>query len=128
MERAPAPPWEHAARIAAARHRPPHLDRDDALQIARLAAWQASQRWRPGRGANMLTWCTRRASGALADERRTWARRHLATVPLDRCPEPAAGDDRSERLELDDVAALVSLHARGPREAAQMYAWAVDAA
>ena len=45
-------PWEHAARIAAGRHRPPHLDRDDALQIARLAAWQATP---TDDGSNVVT-------------------------------------------------------------------------
>jgi DNA-directed RNA polymerase specialized sigma24 family protein len=121
-----APTWEVAAQIAVARHRGT-LDRDDALQDARLAAWRALGRWRPDGGTTAITWCIERASGALIDQRRTIARRaaRLRMVPL---RVEVATVDRHPGLEAAAVDATIAELGAGPRESASLWRLAFDAA
>lgn len=113
-------PWEVAARRATIRHRG-HLEWDDALQTARLAAWSASMRWRPDGGRSVVNWCYLRARGALWDERR---RPRLTVVAWSEHFDPPSPPDRHPRLDAADVeAAITSLNA-GPRERAELVRWA----
>lgn len=111
---ASAPAWERAARWAVARHRPFDLDHDDALQLARLEAWRAAERWDPAGGVAEVTWCYRRAVGAFRDHVRSVSGLRAGTdrpgrprpIALDDLPglDPPAPPDRSADLEYRELA------------------------
>lgn len=73
---------------------------EDLLQVARLAAWQAGQSWRPDGGRSRRSWARFKARNAVLDELRCWVGRagRLDTVPLE--------GDSVDRVPLDHLAAL----------------------
>lgn len=63
--------WEQAAQHAVRRYcRNRSSDRDDLLQVARVAAWQAWQGFQPGKGMKLANWLYRKACWAVMDELR----------------------------------------------------------
>lgn len=128
------PAWEVAARSVAARYAR-RLGFDDALQIARLAAWQAEGRWRADGGTTLARWCYIRADGACRDEVRNLSGRRydtdlvrrVPTTPLESMPD---GFDVAELVDLDgrlDAADLLERLGRlAPRAAVEAVALLAD--
>lgn len=107
-------PWEKAARIAAARYAR-NLGYDDALQVARFAAWRASQRYIGG-PMTEANWCLRRAVGACRDEIRNLSglrsgvtrRRAVQTAPLAALPNDPVAVEPIRRAHLDELISEVA--------------------
>lgn len=55
------------AAYASCRHIPSWVPRDDLIQEANLAAWQATSRWREDGGSSFTNFVTQRAVGAVRD-------------------------------------------------------------
>lgn len=119
------PPDEHiiarAARVAVGTVAHPHLDHDDARQVAMIAAWQSLAVWRP-QGASRLTlacrWAIMAVRRAEVDEvRRVLGRRgqRRPPVPIAEWHHPAV-EDRYPTLDADSVLSLLAdLDLDGPQ-------------
>jgi RNA polymerase sigma factor (sigma-70 family) len=100
--------WDYLRRAAYAtcRHIPQWIQRDDLVQEANLAAWQAASRWDEAGGASFTRFVTQRGVGAVRDVLRanTGSTRHgrsrLVVVPLESGAEPSA-TDRDTLLDVD---------------------------
>lgn len=104
-------------------------DRDDFLQIARLAGWQAWQQWRPG-GMAVRPWLTTKVWNAMLDALaskgygaeisrpafRRGERRITVTIPEDLLIADDAFDRQLERLDTKQLVER-GLRALTPREA-----------
>ena len=97
---------------ASCRNLPMWVPRDDLLQEASLAAWQAAGRWRPDGGSSLGGFVARRAVGAVRDVMRKNAAStrdgnlRPVLVPLDehRDPPAAVGDtDVDLRVTFDQA-------------------------
>jgi len=97
---APVPDWGYLRRVAysSCRHIPSWVSRDDLVQEANLAAWQAAARWREDGGSSFTGFVTRRAVGAVRDTLRDNQRSSRSgrtrplLVPLDGTPDPPTID------------------------------------
>lgn len=112
VETAPAPvpdvDWDYLRRVAYAscRHIPRWVQRDDLIQEANLAAWQAAGRWREDGGSSFVRFVTERAVGGVRDSLRNHqpssrsGKARLVFVPLDEHHDPPA-TDRDTVLDID---------------------------
>lgn len=102
-----------AASVALGAVHHPHLDHDDARQVAMIAAWRSLAAWRP-RGASRLTFASRWAIMAVRraeiDEvRRVLGRRgqRRPSVPIREWHHPTV-EDRYPTLDADSVLHLLA--------------------
>lgn len=116
---APAIDYDYVRRLTlmVSRHLPPHLDRDDLIQEANIAAWQAADRFDESFGVPFDGYLAIRIRGAVTDYVRFWQHsRRTVRATLVSINEPvwAGGEEFGELADnladdsvpVDDSAAI----------------------
>jgi RNA polymerase sigma factor (sigma-70 family) len=107
--------WTYVRRVAllASRHLPAHLDRDDLVQEANIAAWQAADRYDEAFGVPFNSFLAVRVRGAVTDYARFWqhTRRRVKAVVVS-LNEPAWAGDGELIDTLPDATPTVDIDLR----------------